>query len=84
VLDVGLLLDGAAGLPARQGDGALVVEADGQVCALRVDQVEHVATLHESEGAVIDSDGRILQLLDPGRLIRRAMDLVAAEGERRA
>jgi chemotaxis signal transduction protein len=84
VLDVGLLLDGAAGLPARQGDGALVVEADGQVCALRVDQVEHVATLYESEGAVIDSGGRTVQLLDPGRLIRRAMELVAAEGERRA
>jgi chemotaxis-related protein WspB len=84
VLDVGLLQGGAAGPAARQGDGALVVEADGHACALRVDQVEHVASLHESDGMVIDSSGRTLALLDPARLIRRAMELVTAEGERRA
>jgi len=82
VLDVAVLLDNVAGLPARQGDGALVVEAEGQMCALRVDQVDHVASLHETEGEVIDATGRPLLLLDPGRLIRRAHELVTAEAER--
>lgn len=84
VLDVGVLLDGVPGLPARQGDGALVVEAEGMVCALRVDQVDHVASLHESAGAVTDATGRPLLLLDPGRLIRRALELVTAQVERSA
>jgi chemotaxis signal transduction protein len=82
VLDVGVLLDGTPGLPARQGDGALVVEAEGLVCALRVDQVDHVASLHETAGAVIDASGRPLVLLDPAQLIRRALELVTAETER--
>ena len=82
VLDVGVLLETVAGLPARQGDGALVVEAEGLMCALRVDQVDHVASLHASEGEVIDANGKPLMLLDPGRLIRRALELVTAEAER--
>lgn len=82
VLDIGVLLDGVPGLPARQGDGALVVEAEGLVCALRVDQVDHVASLHEIDGAVIDATGRPLVLLDPARLIHRALALVTAEAER--
>ena len=82
VLDVGVLLETVAGLPARQGDGALVVESDGLMCALRVDQVDHVASLHESEGEVMDANGKPLVLLDPGRLIRRALELVTAEVER--
>jgi purine-binding chemotaxis protein CheW len=82
VLDVGVLLDNLPGPPARQGDGALVVEAEGQLCALRVDQVDHVASLHETDGEVIDATGRPLVLLDPGRMIRRALELVTAEAER--
>jgi purine-binding chemotaxis protein CheW len=82
VLDVGVLLDNVAGLQARQGDGALVVEAEGQMCALRVDQVDHVASLHVTDGEVIDATGRPLLLLDPRRLIRRALELVTAEAER--
>ena len=82
VLDVGVLVDNVAGLPARQGDGALVVEAEGQMCALRVDQVDHVASLHETDGEIIDATGRPLTLLDPGRMIRRALELVTAEAER--
>jgi chemotaxis signal transduction protein len=81
VLDVSVLLDGVPGLPARQGDGALVIEAEGIVCALRVDQVDHVASLHETAGLVTDTTGRPLLLLDPLRLIRRALELVAAEAE---
>jgi chemotaxis signal transduction protein len=81
VLDVSVLLDGVPGLPARQGDGALVIEAEGLVCALRVDQVDHVASLYETAGAVTDATGRPLVLLDPPRLIRRALELVTAVAE---
>lgn len=82
VLDVGVLLDGVPGLPARQGDGALVIEAEGLVCALRVDQVDHVASLQDTAGMVTDTTGRALLLLDPRRLIGRALELVTAEAER--
>jgi chemotaxis signal transduction protein len=78
VLDVSALLDQTPGPAARQGDGALVVETDGILCGLRVDQVDHVASLLESDGAVVDSVGRPLTLLDPQKLLRRALDLVAA------
>jgi chemotaxis signal transduction protein len=78
VLDVEALLDQPAGPPARQGDGALVIEADDIVCALRVDQVDHVASLTEGDGGVVDATGRPLTLLDPQRLLRRASELVTA------
>ncbi len=80
VLDVGVLLDREPGPPARQGDGALVLETDGVVCALRVDQVDHVASLHETAGAIVDAAGRPLTLLDPGVLVRRALELITAVG----
>ncbi|NVB81300.1 MAG: hypothetical protein HOV81_23085 [Kofleriaceae bacterium] len=80
VLDVAALLDLPAGPPARQGDGALVIEADGIICGLRVDQVDHVATLpglgDGTSGAVVDTAGRPLTLLEPQRLLRRATELV--------
>lgn len=78
VLDVGVLLGGTPGPAARQGDGALVLETEGLVCALRVDQVDHVASLHETDGAVVDATGRPLTLLDPGKLVRTALDQVTA------
>ena len=78
VLDLGALLGLPSGPPARQGDGALVLEADDLVCALRVDQVDHVASLHESGGALVDSVGRPLTLIDPLKLVRRAIELVSA------
>lgn len=81
VLDVSGLLGDPVGPPARQGDGALVVEIEGVVCALRIDQVDHVASLQEHEiGGVIDASGRPLTLLDPAKLIRRAAELVTAAG----
>jgi len=82
VLDVGSLLGGAAARPSRQGDSALVVEVEDVVCALRVDQVDHVASLPEARGEVMDAAGRPLVLLEPGRLIRRALELVTADAER--
>jgi chemotaxis signal transduction protein len=80
VLDVGVLLAREPGPPARQGDGALVLETEGVVCALRVDQVDHVASLHETAGAIVDAAGRPLTLLDPGTLVRRALELITAVG----
>ena len=76
VLDVGAVLGGASGPPPRQGDGALVLETEGLVCALRVDQVDHVASLQETAGSVIDAGGRTLPLLDPARLVRGALEQV--------
>jgi purine-binding chemotaxis protein CheW len=84
VVDVGVLIDGVPGAPARQGDGALVLEVEELVCALRVDQVDHVASLHEADGEVIDATGRLLRLLDPGKLVRRALMLVAGGAEQAA
>ena len=78
VLDVGALLDLPPGAAPRQGDGALVLEAEGILCGLRVDQVDHVASLFEDGGAVVDNAGRPLTLLDPQRLVRRALELVNA------
>jgi chemotaxis signal transduction protein len=69
VLDVGVLVGGVA---------------DGMTCALRVDQVEHVASLHESDGEVLDATGRPLLLLDASRLVRHAVERITAEAERSA
>lgn len=80
VLDVSGLLGEECGPPARQGDGALVIELEGLAVALRIDQVVHVASLTETGGAVIDGSGRQLTLLDPSKLIRRATELVTAAG----
>jgi len=80
VIDLGSLLGGPLGAPARQGDSALVLDIEGVVCALRVDQVERVASLFEAEGAVRDAAGRALTLLDPARLVRSAMALVTEAG----
>ena len=78
VIDVGVLLGNEPGPPARQGDGALVVETDGVTCALRVDQVDHVASLHEHDGAIVDAAGRPMTLLDPSALVRTALEMFAA------
>lgn len=78
VLDVSVLLGGPPGPPARQGDGALVLEVDELVCALRVDQIDHVASLREQAGTVTDTAGKPLTLLDPTKLVRMAVELVAA------
>jgi chemotaxis signal transduction protein len=83
VLDVSTLLDQPAGPPPRQGDGALVLEAEGVTCALRVDQVDHVASLHDAGTGMLDAGGRPLVLLDPQKLVRRAIELVNAAPEAR-
>lgn len=76
VLDVAALLGLPPGAGARQGDGALVLELEGIVCGLKVDQIDHVASLVESAGAIVDAQGRPLMLLDPALLVRRATELI--------
>jgi chemotaxis signal transduction protein len=78
VLDVAALLDQPPGPPVRQGDGALVIELEGVVCALRVDQVENVASLPAHDGTIVDASGRPLTLLDPTALVRRAQEVLTA------
>lgn len=77
VLDLGALLAGVAGPAARQGDGALVIELDGVVCALRIDQVDHVASLPARGGVVVDGAGREIALVEPGALVRAAIEVVS-------
>lgn len=85
VLDVAALLDEPAGPPPRQGDGALVIESEGVTCALRVDQVDHVASLHETSGGqLLDAGGRPLVLLDPAKLARRGLEIVNGAPDARA
>ena len=78
VLDLAVLYQGAAPVAARQGDGALVVEVDGVIAALRVDQVDEVATLEGEPEHVVDSRGRSLVLLDPREVLRKASEAVAS------
>jgi chemotaxis signal transduction protein len=80
VLDVCAVLGLPPGPPARQGDGALVLETEGVVCALRVDQVDHVASLHENGGSIVDAGGRPLTLLDPATIIRLALEMITTVG----
>jgi len=82
VLDIAAVLGGDAGPPARQGDSALVVEGEGMACALRVDGVDRVASLRAVDDDVLDASEQRLRVLDPGALIRRALEQVAAEAER--
>jgi purine-binding chemotaxis protein CheW len=75
VIDLTAVLGHASGPTPRQGDGALVLEAEGVTCALRVDQVDHVASLSASTPEVVlDSSGRPITLLDPSRLLRSAIE----------
>jgi len=82
VLDLAVLYLGHAPVPARQGDGGLVVEVDGVIAVMRVDQVDEVATLAGAPDHVIDRLGRLLPLLDPRDVLRRASEQVSlAVGE---
>jgi len=87
VLDLGLLLnevdpDRAAPTTvvprARRGNGAILLEVEGMVAAFRVSNVEEVSTLSQDEqpDTLIDSRGRRVTLIDPRRVLERALDAV--------
>jgi chemotaxis signal transduction protein len=84
VLDLSVLHQGGSPVAARQGDGALIVDVDGVVAALRVDQVDEVATLSGASDHVVDGRGQRLPLLDPREVVRRAGDAVAGTAEQAA
>ncbi len=84
ILDPGVLVGGRPGPMPRQGDGALLVELDGVTAALRVDKVDEVATLQQTPDglAVLDGRGRIVPLVDPSAVLRRAIaDSLATRGD---
>jgi chemotaxis signal transduction protein len=74
VLDLPALLGLGPPATPRQGDGALLVEADHALAALRVDTIDEVGTLPSGPGAmtVIDARGRMVAVVDPPTLLRRA------------
>ena len=74
VLDLPALLGSAVAATPRQGDGALLLEADHAVAALRVDTIDEVGTLPGGPGpaTVIDARGRMVAVVDPPALLRRA------------
>lgn len=74
VLDLPALLGTAPAHTPRQGDGALLLEADHAIAALRVDTIDEVGTLPAGPGAgtVIDARGRMVAVVDPPALVRRA------------
>lgn len=67
--------------PPRKGDGAILVEVDGVIAAMRMSNVETVTTLRPSETPDMLADGRGGQvpLLDLPGLVKRAHGLVAGE-----
>lgn len=84
VLDTGVLVGGRPGPAPRQGDGALLIELDGVAAALRVDKVDEVATLQTTPDGrgVVDGRGRVVPLVDPSAVVRRAVaDSLAARGD---
>lgn len=74
VLDLPALLGVAPAATPRQGDGALLLEADHAIAALRVDTIDEVGTLPAGPGSstVIDARGRMVAVVDPPALVRRA------------
>ncbi|HTM20310.1 MAG TPA: chemotaxis protein CheW [Kofleriaceae bacterium] len=74
--------DGPARAP-RKGDGAVVVDVDGLVAALWIDNVEQVATLRDAApGRLTDARGDELPLLDAPDLVRRVRAQVIAARSR--
>jgi chemotaxis signal transduction protein len=74
VLDLPALLGTNPPATPRQGDGALLLEADHALAALRVDTIDEVGTLPSGPGpaTVIDARGRMVAVVDPPGLLRRA------------
>ncbi len=74
VIDLPALVGTGPPATPRQGDGALLLEADQALAALRVDTIDEVGTLPAgaSPGTVIDGRSRLVMLVDPPALLRRA------------
>ncbi len=84
IIDLDLLLNEAGAVPAaprpvmpkaRRGDGAILLEVEQLTAAFRVSNVEEVSTLTETSRAdrLLDSRGRTVALIDPRKLMTRAL-----------
>ena len=75
-----------AGRPARAGEGAILLEVDDAHCAIRIDNVEEVTTLHGEKGRdrLSDARGRDISLIDPEQIVRRAVADEPGRGDVRA
>ncbi len=63
----------------RKGDGAVVIDVDGLVAALWINNVEQVATLKDAgPGQLADGRGGAIPLLDAPELVRRVRAQVVA------
>jgi chemotaxis signal transduction protein len=73
------------GRAARAGEGAILLEVDDALCAIRIDNVEEVTTLHgdAGQGRLSDARGRAITLIDPETIVRRAIAEEPARGEAR-
>jgi chemotaxis signal transduction protein len=74
-----------AGRAARAGDGSILLEVDDALCAIRIDNVEEVTTLHGDAGRdrLSDTRGRAVTLIDPETIVRRAIAEEPARGDAR-
>lgn len=76
-------LDGGANtVSARQGDGAIILEVDELLAALRIDNVDAVCTANEGTAphTIVDEQDRVVPLIDPDAMLRGAR--AAVEGVR--
>ena len=74
------------GRDARAGEGAILLEVDDALCAIRIDNVEEVTTLHDDRRRerLIDARGRAIEMVDPEQIVRRAVAEEPSSGEARA
>jgi chemotaxis signal transduction protein len=78
VIDLGPLVGRPPHPPPRQGEGALLLDVDGATAALRVDNVDEISTLPAVDDGVRDGRGRVVPLVDPRQLLRRALHAAQA------
>ncbi len=87
VIDVEAVARGRGlGRDARAGEGAILLEVDDALCAIRIDNVEEVTTLHGDRGRdrLIDARGRAIEMVDPEQIVRRAVAEEPRSGEAHA
>lgn len=85
ILDLGVLLgEAAARAAAHGGEGAILIEVEDVRAALRVSSVVEVSSLRaQADGALVDSTGRSVPLIDPPELLARAQAAAQAAADGR-
>jgi chemotaxis signal transduction protein len=87
ILDLGVLLgDAAPRAAAHGGEGAILIEVEDVRAALRVTSVIEVSSLRAQsgdDGALVDSTGRSVPVIDPPALLARAQAAAQAAADGR-